>query len=124
SGRATLDAVEALAEPPEVARAERLPEYLLLGNLHHLPDGPRQAAALLGPILVGRPDARGRRMATLQAVLDGPGLADAAGRLGVHRNTLTYRLARLEQMTGWDLRDPELRLALLIALKLVQKEQV
>ena len=39
---------------PRVARADRLPAYRLLGNLHNLPDGQRQARALLEPLLVGR----------------------------------------------------------------------
>ena len=45
--RATLEAAEALTDPPTVARADRLPAYRLLGNLHNLPDGARQARALL-----------------------------------------------------------------------------
>jgi purine catabolism regulator len=121
--RATLEAVEALADPPAVARAERLPAYRLLGNLHNLPDGPRQARALLAPLLRGRPDVRRERLATLRAVLDQPGLAEAAATLGVHRNTVAYRVRRIEESTGWRLADPELRLPLALALRLVQDDQ-
>lgn len=124
SARATLDAVEPLAEVPLVALAARLPAYLLLGNLHHLPDGPRQAGALLAPILVGRPEAQLRRLGTLRAILETPGPNEAAGRLGVHRNTISYRTGRIEQLAGWDLRDPDLRLALLVAVRIVQKDQI
>lgn len=127
TARATLDAIEPLVEArtaaPVVALAARLPAYLLLGNLHHLPDGPRQAAALLAPVLVGRTEATQRRLATLRAVLEAPGPNEAAARLGVHRNTVAYRSGRIERLTGWDLRDPDLRLALLIAVRIVQKEQ-
>jgi hypothetical protein len=122
--RATLEAVERLAEPPLVARAERLPAYRLLGRLHDLPDGPRQARALLAPLLAGRPDVRREHLATLRAVLDNPGVAEAAGSLGVHRNTVAYRVRRIEGITGWHLADPELRLALAVAVRLVQEEQL
>lgn len=120
--RATLEAVEGLTNPPAVARADRLPAYRLLGNLHNLPDGPRQARALLAPLLRGRPDVRRERLATLRAVLDHPGLAEAADTLGVHRNTVAYRVRRIEEATGWRLSDPELRLPLALALKLVQDD--
>jgi purine catabolism regulator len=121
--RATLQAVEALEDPPAVARADRLPAYRLLGNLHNLPDGRRQARALLAPLLRGRPDVRRERLATLRAVLDQPGLAEAAAALGVHRNTVAYRVRRIEETTGWRLADPELRLPLALALRLVQDDQ-
>lgn len=118
--RATLEAVEPLEEPPAVARADRLPAYRLLGNLHNLPDGARLARALLEPLLGGRPDVQREHLATLRAVLDQPGLAEAAQLLGVHRNTVAYRVRRIEALTGWRLSDPELRLPLALALRLVQ----
>jgi PucR family transcriptional regulator, purine catabolism regulatory protein len=120
--RATLEAAEALEEPPPVARADRLPAYRLLGSLHNLPDGTRQARALLAPLLAGRPDVRRERLATLQAVLDQPGLAEAADALGVHRNTIAYRVRRIEEATGWRLADPELRFPLALALRLVHDD--
>ena len=122
--RATLEASEALAEPPAVARADRLAAYRLLGNLHNLPDGRRLARALLQPLLESRPDVRREHLATLRAVLDQPGLAEAAASLGVHRNTIAYRVRRIEQLTGWRLTDPELRLPLAVAIRLVQEDQV
>ncbi len=125
--RATLDVASALPVPtgrPErlVARAARQAAYRLLSNLHHLPDGYTQAQRLLAPLLDGRPGPRRRGLATLRAVLEQPGLAAAAANLGVHRNTLGYRLRVLERLTGWQLDDPDLRLALLIALRLVQND--
>jgi len=120
--RATLEAAETLGEAPQVALASRLPAYRLLGNLHNLPDGARQARALLAPLLRGRPDVRRERLATLRAVLDQPGLAEAADALGVHRNTVAYRVRRIEETTGWRLADPDLRLPLALALRLVQDE--
>jgi DNA-binding PucR family transcriptional regulator len=121
--RATMEAAERLATPPLVARADRLPAYRLLGNLHNLPEGSRQARALLAPVLRGRPDVQREHLATLGAVLDQPGLAEAAVQLGVHRNTVAYRVRRIEEATGWRLSDPELRFPLALAVRLVQDEQ-
>jgi hypothetical protein len=123
AARATLEAAEALADPPRIARAARLPAYRLLGDLHNLPDGARQALELLGPILVGRDAVQRERLATLRAVLETSSLAEAAARLAVHRNTIAYRLARLEALGGWDLSDPDLRLALAVASRLVRNDQ-
>jgi DNA-binding PucR family transcriptional regulator len=95
----------------------------MLGGLHNLPEGARLARALLEPILAGRPDVRRERLATLRAVLDHGGINEAAAALGVHRNTIAYRVRRIEATTGWQLSDPELRLPLAIAVRLVQEEQ-
>ncbi len=118
--RSTLEAAERLPEPPSVALASRLPAYLLMGGLHNVPDGRRQAEALLAPLLVGRQEAQRERVRTLRALLTEPGPADAAASLGIHRNTLAYRARRIEERTGWKLSDPSFRLPLLLALELVQ----
>jgi PucR C-terminal helix-turn-helix domain len=123
AARATLEAAELLPDPPRVVRASRLPAYLLLGNVRNLPDGVRQARELLAPILVGRPESQRERVATLAAVLSSPSLAEAAARLGVHRNTIAYRVQRLEARGDWDLADPELRIALLLAVRVMQNAQ-
>ena len=96
----------------------------MLGALHNLPDGGRLAIALLEPILAARADVRREWLATLRAVLDRGGVNEAAGALGVHRNTIAYRVRRIEAVTGWRLSDPELRLPLSIAVRFVQEEQV
>ncbi|MGH2466683.1 MAG: PucR family transcriptional regulator, partial [Candidatus Limnocylindrales bacterium] len=121
--RATLEAFEALGRPPQVARADRLPLYRLLGNLHNLPDGQRQAEELLAPLLTGRASAQAQRLDTLRAVLEAPDLVRAATRLGVHRNTLAYRLGRIEAQTGWQLDEPDLRFLLGLALRLMRDAQ-
>lgn len=41
----------------------------------------------------------------------------AARRRGVHVNTLLYRLQRARELTGRDLDDPDVRLALALALR-------
>jgi sugar diacid utilization regulator len=123
AARVTLEAAALLEPSPPVVRAARLPAYQLLGNLRNLPDGSRQARELLAPILVGRREVQEERLATLRAVLGSASLGEAAGQLGVHRNTIAYRVARLEAMTGWDLSDPDLRLALALAARLVHSAQ-
>lgn len=106
-----------------VVVAERLPAYRLLGELHNLPNGVRLARQLLAPMLAGSPSAQRRDLRTLRAVLERPAAAAAADALGVHRNTLLYRVSRIEDRTGWRLDDPELRLALSVAVRLVQKDE-
>ena len=96
TARATLEAAERLAEPPAVARADRLPAYRLLAALGNLPDDRMQAAALLEPLLGGRPASVRERLATLRAVLDHGRAGEAAVALGIHRNTLAYRVRNLE----------------------------
>ncbi|MEA2609749.1 MAG: PucR family transcriptional regulator, purine catabolism regulatory protein [Chloroflexota bacterium] len=123
AARATLEASELLPEPPRVVRAARLPAYLLLGNLRNLPDGTRQARELLGPILVGRAEVQRERLATLRAVVGSASLGEAATLLGVHRNTLAYRIGRLEKLADWDLSDPDLRFTLELAVRIVQNAQ-
>jgi purine catabolism regulator len=118
--RATLEAAERLVASGDVVLAARLPTYRMLGALHQLGDGPRLAHAVLEPLLAGRPDVQREHLATLAAFLERGGVGEAAIALGIHRNTATYRLRRIEAVTGWDLGDADLRLALLIALRLVQ----
>ena len=119
--RATLEAAERLPDVPgNVVVAARLAAYRMLGALHQVGDGPRLAAAILEPLLASRPDVRREHLATLGAYLDRGGVGEAATALGIHRNTASYRLRRIETLTGWDLADPDLRLALLLALRLVQ----
>ncbi|MFK0021735.1 PucR family transcriptional regulator [Streptomyces sp. NPDC090798] len=55
---------------------------------------------------------------TAEVFLDCAGQAGrTAGELGIHRQTLYYRLSRVEQLTGLDLDDGEDRLLLHMALK-------
>jgi PucR family transcriptional regulator, purine catabolism regulatory protein len=55
---------------------------------------------------------------TLEAYLAyGGALAEAAGALTVHRNTLLYRLGRIEEIAGVDLRNVDQRINLHVALK-------
>jgi purine catabolism regulator len=45
-------------------------------------------------------------------------LSQTANKLHVHRNTLLYRMERIGQIGGFDLENPETRLAVHLALKI------
>ncbi len=66
-----------------------------------------------------RRDRGGVLQQTLRAYLSCNGSpTDAADRLHLHRNTVLYRLGRIEEIAGVDLRDAEVRLSLHLALKI------
>ena len=46
----------------------------------------------------------------------GGNASEAADRLFLHRNSMLYRLARIQELTGLDLKDPRARLALHLGL--------
>jgi purine catabolism regulator len=59
----------------------------------------------------------GTLMATLETWLHHGNVARTARALGVHRNTLLYRLERIRDITGLDLEDGATRLNLFVALR-------
>lgn len=50
----------------------------------------------------------------------GANASEAADRLFLHRNSLLYRLARIEELVGLDLKDSRARLALQLGLLFVE----
>jgi purine catabolism regulator len=68
--------------------------------------------------LVAYDQERGRDLIrTLKVYLAaGANASEAADRLFLHRNSLLYRLARIGELTGLDLKDPRARLALQLGL--------
>lgn len=89
----------------EIERPERLDAYVdeWLGPLERQEGAGRAAAPLI---------------ATLEAlVLEGWNMRAAARRLNVHVNTLLYRMRRMEEAAGRRLDDPDVRLAMAIALR-------
>ncbi len=77
----------------------------------------RFAAAVLRDVEAHEERHGGDLLATLRAWLAaGCSTAAAAQALVVHRNTVTYRLGRIEQLTGRSLRDCGVRLELQLAL--------
>jgi DNA-binding PucR family transcriptional regulator len=82
------------------------------------PDALRRfSARLLEPLEAHEQRRGGDLIATLSAWLAaGCSTAAAAAALVVHRNTVTYRLSRVEQLTGRRLADSSTRLELQMAL--------
>ncbi|MCX5176629.1 PucR family transcriptional regulator [Streptomyces virginiae] len=94
-----------------VAQWSAIGPYRMLATLAAGPVDDPAARALLTP--ANRELAR-----TAEVFLDCAGQAGrAAAALGIHRQTLYYRLARVEQLTGLDLDEGEDRLLLHMALK-------
>ncbi|WP_373033952.1 PucR family transcriptional regulator [Streptomyces sp. NRRL B-2790] len=110
---ASAAARAALAEPRlgPVAEWGRIGPYRLLTAL------PAESVhdPVVGPLLSPAHQELAR---TAEVYLDRAGQAGrAAAELGIHRQTLYYRLSRVEQLTGLDLDDGEDRLLLHMALK-------
>jgi DNA-binding PucR family transcriptional regulator len=94
-------------------------EHLLALHLHSDPellgDLARRALAPLDSL---RPVVRDRLLATLRCWLDLHGHQGAmAHELGVHQQTVRYRLAQLRDLLGSQMEDPEQRLVLGLALR-------
>ncbi|MCD8249569.1 MAG: helix-turn-helix domain-containing protein, partial [Lachnospiraceae bacterium] len=61
---------------------------------------------------------------TLRVYLDHDrNLARTSDELYIHRSTLQYRLEKIENLTGFDLSDPETRFQLLFTYRLLDWEQ-
>ena len=90
-----------------------------MGLLYHLRDSAelrRFIVEALGTLPTG--DQRGTLRATLRAFLESGGShVEAAHRLGIHRNTLSYRLRRIGELVGRDVADPATWLTLHLALR-------
>lgn len=83
---------------------------------------PPQALAalhreLLGPLFALEPRQRSGLYDTLEAYLAcGGNVVQTARQLHTHRNTVLYRLERLQRLLGTNVRDPQARLLLHLAL--------
>ncbi|MFQ5409475.1 MAG: PucR family transcriptional regulator [Anaerolineales bacterium] len=115
---------EAAAIGRRLGGAERVLCFWNLGLLHwlyHLPPDVVSSNPYVSQVqALFEHDARqrGDLLDTLEMYLEhGGALADAAATLNVHRNTLLYRLGRIEEVAGVDLRDASQRHNLFAALK-------
>jgi DNA-binding PucR family transcriptional regulator len=76
------------------------------------------ARTRLAPLARLAPGTRRRLVATLRAWLDRPGQVQAvAAALGVHPQTVRYRLKQLRELFGNRLEEPEARFELALALR-------
>jgi purine catabolism regulator len=72
---------------------------------------------LVEPLLSHDQERRSDLLRTLRVYFaTGANTSEAADQLFLHRNSMIYRLARIEKLTGLDLRDPRARLALQLGL--------
>lgn len=77
---------------------------------------------LLAPLVRYDREHHGDLVKTLDAYLrHGGNSTRTADALFIHRNSLRYRLARIQALTGLDHDDPDTRLALQIGLLMVEK---
>jgi purine catabolism regulator len=103
--------------PDSATAFKNLGLYRLLYALQPLPELRKFHEDAL--VRLSAKDRRGVLLQTLGAYLATNGSpTDAADRLHLHRNTVLYRLGRIEDLLGVDLRNAEVRLALHLALKI------
>lgn len=93
--------------------------YQLLTALSSNPEAARFFRKTLRPLIEHDDNRSAELVETLEAFFHCHGnLSQTAARLHIHRNTLTYRLDRIESVTKLDLTDPDARFSLQLALKL------
>jgi hypothetical protein len=101
-----------------LAQFDRLAEIGVFRMLYELWGTPALASFVddaLGELR--KRDKRGTLRATLLAYLNAGGSqVETAAALGIHRNTLAYRLRQIEGLTGRDPADPDFRLVTHLAL--------
>jgi purine catabolism regulator len=104
--------------------ADRSPKYFpdlsvyrLLLQLERHPDLLMFKNEILAPLIAY--EGGGELIRTLEVFFEHNGvLSQAAEALFIHRNTLIYRMERIEEITGLDLNDTETRLAVQLALRI------
>lgn len=93
--------------------------YQLLTGLSTNPEAARFFRKTLGKLINHDDNKNAELVQTLDAYFACHGnLSQTAVRLHIHRNTLTYRLEQIANITQLDLDDPDARFSLQLALKL------
>ena len=97
----------------------RLGIYRLLFHLYGHEELSDFYQETLGPLVESDSRSNNALIETLECFFNCNGnLSETARTMHLHRNSLLYRLGRIEELLGQSLEDPELRLSLLIALKI------
>jgi purine catabolism regulator len=97
----------------------RLGIYRLLFHLYGHQELTDFYQETLGPLAESDSRSNNALIETLECFFNCNGnLSETARTMHLHRNSLLYRLGRIEELLGRSLEDPELRLSLLIALKI------
>jgi purine catabolism regulator len=118
--RQALDACELgarLHDHPGPCYYDDLGFYRLLVSLRNRSEVARFFEETLGALVRYDREHEAELVRTLTVFFaENANASQAAKSLYVHRNTLSYRLQRIAEITGLDLDDPEARLALQVAL--------
>ncbi len=95
--------------------------YQLLTQLDDIPAVQQFCERIIGPLANYDKRHRSNLVNTIDAYFEHHGnISQTAEALFIHRNTLLYRLDRIRDLTGHDLSQADMRLALHLALKLWQ----
>ena len=122
--RSHLEARQALRLSRRAGTRGRVTSYRALGAFRLLlevqsPDALRAfVAEVLGPLLKYAESRETPLLETLEALAAARWVRRAAARsLGIHINSMSYRIERIEALTGLSLDDPETRVAVAIAVR-------
>src|SRR3989454_1583622 len=122
--RSHIEARQALRLTRRAGSRGRVASYRSLGAFRLLLQGQSPAALsrfvneLLGPLLQYAQSRDTPLLETLEALSAARWIRRAAARnLGIHINSMTYRVERIESLTGLKLDDAETRVAISIALR-------
>jgi DNA-binding PucR family transcriptional regulator len=122
--RSHLEARQALRLSRRAGRSSRVTSYRSLGAFRLLlevqsPEALRGfVSEVLGPLLKYAESRETPLLETLEALAAARWVRRAAARaLGIHINSMGYRIERIENLTGLSLDDPETRVAIAIALR-------
>ncbi|MFZ2178903.1 MAG: helix-turn-helix domain-containing protein [Rhodococcus sp. (in: high G+C Gram-positive bacteria)] len=117
----TLEIRRQSLSPSGVARFEELGVYRILDSHSTTDDVESFVREWLGPLLEYDREHRSTMTATLAQYLDCGGKYDeTAQALRIHRSTLRYRMSRIHDLTGRDLRSVDTRLNLHLATRALQ----
>jgi sugar diacid utilization regulator/putative methionine-R-sulfoxide reductase with GAF domain len=116
--RAALRVARRLGERATVASYRRLGIERLLLGIEPPELLEEYVEDWLGPLARAAQGRGAPLVESLEALAhEGWNMRASARRLGIHVNTLLYRLGRIEQILGRELDDPEVRMAMAVALR-------
>lgn len=105
----------------EVVEFGSLGVYQLLGKLEDIQAVREFTEQVIGPLVTYDRQHRSSLVQTIDAYFAHHGnISQTAESLFIHRNTLLYRLERIQELTNHDLNQANMRLAMHLALKLWQ----
>jgi len=105
----------------QVVEFNSLGVYQLLVQLEQIPAVRTFTKQVIGPLVTYDEEHRSNLVQTIDAYFAHHGnISQTAESLFIHRNTLLYRLDRIQELTSHDMNQSNMRLAMHLALKLWQ----